>query len=212
MRSCLICDDHELVREALAGAIAGRWPGAQITQAADFDQAWALARSGPDLCLVDLMMPGAGPVEGVAGVLDIAPETRLLVVTGSHDDGVLLELLGRGVHGFVQKTSSSEVILAAIELVLAGGLYLPPRVAELAGARSASPAAPPPPQPGSRLVTDRQKQVLTLIARGLSNKEIARDLGVSPATVKTHVTNAIGSVGAANRTEAAMRARALGLI
>jgi DNA-binding NarL/FixJ family response regulator len=212
VQSCLICDDHELVREALAGAIAGRWPDAQITQAADFDQAWALSRSGPDLCLVDLMMPGAGPVEGVAGVLDIAPQTRLLVVTGSHDDGVLLELLGRGVHGFVSKTSSGEVILAAIELVLAGGRYLPPRVAELAGARPPAPAPQPALEPGSRAVTDRQKQVLTLIARGLSNKEIARSLGVSPATVKTHVTNAIGSVGAANRTEAAMRARALGLI
>lgn len=158
------------------------------------------------------MMPGAGPVEGVTGVLDIAPGTRLLVVTGSHDDALLLELLGRGVHGFVPKTSSGEVILAAIELVLAGGRYLPPRVAELAGARPAAPAASPSPEPGSRVVTDRQKQVLTLIARGLSNKEIARVLGVSPATVKTHVTNAIGSVGAANRTEAAMRARALGLI
>ncbi|MDO9474725.1 MAG: response regulator transcription factor [Caulobacter sp.] len=212
MRSCLICDDHELVREALAGAVGGRWPDAQVARAADFNEAWALARSGPDLCLVDLMMPGAGPVEGVTGVLDIAPGTRLLVVTGSHDDALLLELLGRGVHGFVPKTSSGEVILAAIELVLAGGRYLPPRVAELAGARPAAPAASPSPEPGSRVVTDRQKQVLTLIARGLSNKEIARVLGVSPATVKTHVTNAIGSVGAANRTEAAMRARALGLI
>lgn len=212
MRSCLICDDHELVREALAAAIARRWPGAAVSQAADFPEAWAMARAGPDLCLVDLVMPGAEPVEGVAGVLGVAPQSRLLVVTGSHDDGLLLELLGRGVHGFVPKTSPGEVILAAIELVLAGGIYLPPRVAELAGARSSAPPASPAPEPGSRVVTDRQQQVLKLIARGLSNKEIARSLGVSPATVKTHVTNAIGSVGAANRTEAAMRARALGLI
>lgn len=209
MRSCLICDDHELVREALTAAVARRWPDATVSQAADFPEAWAMARTGPDLCLVDLVMPGAAPVEGVAGVLGAAPQTRLLVVTGSHDDGLLLELLGRGVHGFVPKTSPGEVILAAIELALAGGIYLPPRVAELAGAHS---PAPPSPEPGARLVTDRQQQVLQLIARGLSNKEIARSLGVSPATVKTHVTNAIGSVGAANRTEAAMRARALGLI
>lgn len=210
MRSCLICDDHALMRDALAAAVGGRWPRAEILQAGSFLEAWALAESAPDLCLVDLMMPGAGPVEGVLALLSATPGSRVIVVTGSHDDALLIELLNNGVHGFLQKTASGDVILAAIELVLAGGRYLPPRVAELAVARSQSVAAAAPAQPGS--ATDRQRAVLTLVARGLSNKEIARELGISPATVKTHVAAAIASVGAANRTEAAIRARESGVI
>ena len=210
MRSCLICDDHALMRDALAAAIGGRWPGAEILQAASFLEAWTLAESAPDLCLVDLMMPGAGPIDGVLELLNAAPASRVIVVTGSHDDALLVELLKSGVHGFLQKTATGEVIMAAIELVLAGGRYLPPRVAELALGRSQPVAAVAPAQPGS--ATDRQRAVLTLVAQGLSNKEIARELGISPATVKTHVANAIASVVAANRTEAAIRAREAGVI
>lgn len=210
MQSCLICDDHALMRDALSAAVGGRWPEAEIRQAGNFGEAWTIAESAPDLCLVDLMMPGAGPVEGVRGLLSAAPDSRVIVVTGSHDDALLVELLKSGVDGFLQKTATSDVILAAIELVLAGGRYLPPRVAELAVAQSQHAAAPASSQ--LSFATDRQRAVLRLVAQGLSNKEIARELGISPATVKTHVGNAIASVGAANRTEAAIRAREAGVI
>lgn len=209
VQSCLICDDHALFRDALATSVASRWPAARIVQADSFDAAWAsAAAAAPELCLVDLMMPGAGPVEGVSRVLRAAPDARILVITGAHDDSLLLALLDKGVHGFVQKTSTGDVILAAIELVLAGGRYLPPRVAELALARK---------QPGTRCLTspavsDRQREILRLVAEGHSNKEIARALHISPATVKTHVANVIAAIGAANRTEAATRARTMGVI
>lgn len=206
VRTCLVCDDHVLMRGALALVVGTRWPEAVILEAQDFTQAWGHAATAPDLCLMDLLMPGADPVAGVAKMLDLAPDARVIVVTGTHDDGLLLELLGRGVHGFLEKTATADVMLAAIDLVLAGGRYLPPRVAELAlrqgGGRD----------PAGRAPTDRQRQVLTLIAQGHSNKAIARTLGVSPATIKTHVANALASVGAANRAEAAIRARDLKLI
>ena len=205
MRTCLVCDDHALVRDALASSLGLRWPDADIEQADSFPAAWTRAALGPDLCLVDLMMPGAGPVAGIRGVMDAAPDACILVVTGSQDDGLLVELLRMGVHGFVQKTSATGVILAAIELILAGGRYLPPRVAELAAGQADRGAA-------ACVLTDRQCEVLRRIAGGESNKEIARALAVSPATIKTHVSYAISSLSAANRTEAAMRARALGLI
>jgi len=102
--------------------------------------------------------------------------------------------------------------MAAIDLVLAGGRYMPPRVAELAAQMQggASPAAESrTPKPA---VTARQADVLRLVADGYSNKEIARALDLSPATVKTHVAQTIAAIGATNRTEAAIRARALGLI
>ncbi|MDH7972869.1 response regulator transcription factor [Sphingomonas sp. AR_OL41] len=207
MLSCLICDDHALVRDALAGAVARRWPAAEISEAADFAAAWRLAALAPALIIADLVMPGAAPRDGVAGLQAAAPGSPIIVVTGSHDDAILLDLLESGVAGFVSKTSSTEIIIAAIELVLCGGQYLPARLTELALAKRAAPAVAP-----RQIVTPRQREVLMLIADGRSNKEIARTLGLSPATIKTHVAQAMTAVGAQNRTEAAMRAVALGLL
>lgn len=211
MRSCLICDDHQLVREALAGAVARRWPDATIAQAGNFPEAWDKAAAAPDLCLADLTMPGAEERAGIAELRRLAPTTPVLVITGSHDDRLLLGLIADGVAGFVPKTSGTEIIIAAIELVLAGGRYLPPRVAELAASAQADGGAPVARMPRA-VVTARQADVLRLVALGYSNKEIARDLDLSPATVKTHVAQALAAIGATNRTDAAMRARALGLI
>lgn len=213
MQSCLICDDHALVREALAGAVARRWPMTTIAQAGSFPEAWARAEEhAHDLCLADLAMPGASEREGIAGLRRAAPAMPVLVITGSHDDRLLLDLIGDGVAGFVPKTSGTDIIMAAIDLVLAGGRYMPPRVAELAAQMQggASPAAESRTQKPA--VTARQADVLRLVADGYSNKEIARALDLSPATVKTHVAQTIAAIGATNRTEAAIRARALGLI
>jgi DNA-binding NarL/FixJ family response regulator len=208
MRRCLICDDHELVRAALAAAVAGRWTGVTVTEVGDFPAAWSTAAEGYDLILADLKMPGAAGADGIARLRAAAPETPLLVVTGTPDDRVMMDLLALGVAGFVSKTESTAIILAAIELALAGGRYLPPRVAELAAGSVAGVAADEQPAP----VSSRQRDVLRLIAGGRSNKEIALALGVSPATVKAHVAGAIAAIGAQNRTDAAVRARSRGWI
>ena len=205
MRSCLIADDHALVRDALAGALLGRWPEATVTQAADYPTAWASATE-VELILADLNMPGAIGIEGIARLQALAPATPLVVITGSADDRALLDLLAVGVAGFLGKNEGTAVILAAIELVLAGGRYLPPRVAELAAGATTTPAPDPAP------VSPRQREVLRLIASGHSNKEIAQALHVSPATIKTHVASAIAAVGAQNRTDAAVKARSRGWI
>jgi DNA-binding NarL/FixJ family response regulator len=211
MKSCLICDDHAMMREALAGAVALGWPDAAVTQAADFPQAWAAAVSGPDLIISDLAMPGAGPVDGVRRLREAAPASPILVVTGNEDDDVLLALFELGIAGFAPKTSKSAVIEAAIRLVLAGGRYLPPRLVELAVAKAGGGARSGAGAPAPRL-TDRQTDVLARIALGRSNKEIARELDLSPATVKAHIAAGLAVLGAANRTEAVVRARELGLI
>lgn len=208
MRSCLIADDHALVREALAATVATRWPDVEVVLAGDFPTAWAAAARTPDLCLADLDMPGASPLDGVEGLRTAAPDMKILVVTGSFDDAMMLDLLARGVAGFAPKTLSADVIAAAIGLVLAGGRYLPPRLAELR-LPDIAPLAPPP---RARLLTGRQIEVVRLMARGQTNKDIARALGIAPATIKTHVAQVIALTGAANRTEAAMRAGELGLL
>ena len=185
----------------------------------DFADARSLAESEqPVLCLVDLMMPGADPREGVAGILSAAPQARVLVLTGVQDDELMLDLLDIGVAGFAPKTLSTEVVAAAIDLVLAGGQYLPPRTAELS-ARGRVGARPPIHRhdTSASLVAEirlspRQLEVVRLMADGLSNKEIGRRLDLSPATIKTHIAHVTALVGGANRTDASMKARTLGLI
>jgi two-component system, NarL family, nitrate/nitrite response regulator NarL len=211
LQSCLIADDHAMMREALAGLVATGWPDAAIMLASDFPSCWQAASAAPDLVLCDLGMPGAAPVEGIAAVKDAAPHAKLLVVTAIEEDVVLLRLLDLGVDGFTPKSSPSRLIEAAIQLILAGGRYLPPRVADLLrGERQFSPADPN--MLAVARLTERQIEVLQRVAQGQSNKEVARDLDLSPATVKAHIAAAFGALGAANRTEAVVKARSFGLI
>ena len=195
-----------MLREALTGAVAINWPDAEIVQAADFASAWVAAEAQPDLILSDLIMPGASPLEGVGRLRTIAPASPILVVTGNEDDATLLALFDLGVSGFAPKTSKSAVIEAAIRLILAGGRYLPPRFIDIAARRGSERPA------SSARLTARQVDVLKLISVGQSNKEIARDLDLSPATIKAHTAAAIAALGAGNRAEAVFKARELGLI
>jgi two-component system, NarL family, nitrate/nitrite response regulator NarL len=205
MKSCLICDDHAMMREAIAGAVRYGWPEAEITQAGDYHAAWAaMASLKPDLCICDLVMPGSTSVAGISRLRDASPDTPILVVTGNEDDETLLALLELGIAGFAPKTSKSALIEAAIQLVRAGGRYLPPRLIAIAGRRGGSATT-------ARL-TDRQRDVLGRIATGKTNKEIARDLNLSPATVKAYTSAAILALGASNRIDAANRAREKGLL
>jgi DNA-binding NarL/FixJ family response regulator len=208
LQTCLIADDHAMLREALAGVVAAGWPEARVVQCGDFPSAWRAAEGGPDLIISDLIMPGSPPVDGIGRLRAIAPATPLLIVTGSEEDETLLALFRLGVAGFAPKTSKGPLIEAAIRVILAGGRYLPPRFVDLAGSQSGAPALP---QAASRL-TARQLDVLRLIATGQSNKEIARELDLSPATIKAHTSAAIAALGAGNRAEAVFRAREAGLI
>lgn len=210
--SILVCDDHPLVRAALAMAVAEIADGEAILTARDFPEAWAAAEGETELslCLIDLHMPGAPALEGVRGLQARAPHAKVVVVTGSEQDQDLLGALALGVDGFVPKSAEVEVLTAALRLVVAGGRYMPARLAELATGQSPSSAAPAE-APYGRL-SERQGEVLRHMADGRANKEIALALGLSPATVKNHVAQVIALLGAANRTEAAAKARSLGLV
>lgn len=205
MESCLIADDHALVRDALVLSVSARWPTATIWEAEDYPSAWALAVQQPTLCLIDLGMAGSHPRDGVARIMQHAPDTRVLIVTGTQNDPLMLSLLDDGVAGFISKSANMAVITGAIDLVMSGGRYLPPRIAELAAASLAGD------KPQQRL-SPRQLAVLRLIGDGETNKDIARVLAISPATVKVHIAQAMAALGAVNRTDAAMKARTLGLI
>jgi DNA-binding NarL/FixJ family response regulator len=210
MQTCLICDDHALVREALVGTVGLGWPNVAITEADDFPSAWSQAKNQPDLCIADLVMPGAEPFDGIVGIMKASPNTAILVFTGTEDDSLLLDLLRLGVSGFAPKSASGAVLQAAIGLVLAGGRYLPPRLADIAAAQAHATKRVAPVE--SDLLTVRQLEVLRLVSAGQSNKEIARELGMAPTTVKTHVGNLLLALGASNRTEASAKARLIGIL
>ncbi len=212
MKACLICDDHALVREALAGTVRLGWPGAAVTTANDFPSAWAAARDH-DCCIADLMMPGADPLAGIAGLRRAAPEMAILVVTGTENDALLLDLLDLGIAGFAPKTASGAIIEAALRLIDVGGRYLPARLVDIAASRFAQPPLTPAPGPvAAGPLSERQLMVLRLAANGRSNKEIALSLGLSPATIKSHLATIQAILGARNRIDAAGRARALDLL
>jgi len=180
----LICDDHPLVREALAGAMRDRWPDLNLDEAGDYPGAWAQAGAGTDFCLVDLGMPGAEPVAGLAELRARAPNATLLVLTGLTDTALLQAVWACGIAALFSKNTEAEVLIDAI------GAAIP----EL---RAMEAARLPP----------RQQEVLGLLAKGLTNKEIGRRLGISPATVKIHVARVTSWLGAVNRTDAVARAQ-----
>ena len=202
--SLLLCDDHALVREAIAGAILGKWPSLDLLEAGDFPSAWTLAADGVDMCICDLTMPGAEPLDGVQRLKQSAPDMPILILTGGQDDALMVKLLALGVNGFALKDSGSAVLLAAIEVIIAGERYIPSRILALMGTG--------PMAAETVHLTDQQRRVVALVARGFSNKAIAHELGVAPSTIKSHLEHAMRATEATSRFEAASRARAAGLI
>lgn len=185
----LVCDDHPLMREALVGTLRHHWPGIETVSAGDYPTAWALAAQAPDFCLVDLCMPGAEPIAGLQELRARAPRAVVLVITGVGDSVLLDQVRACGVAGVYPKNAAPELLVEAI------GARLP-------GLEDQEPTRLPP----------RQRQVLALLADGLTNKEIAKELGISPATVKVHVSRIATWFGAANRTEAVANAQKAGLL
>lgn len=207
---CLICDDHALIRDALSLTLATAYPEARVEIAADFIAGWDIAAQQPDLIVCDLGMPGSPAAAGIARMRALAPNARIVVLTGQDDDATLLSILSLGVEGFITKSTDHQIFEAAIKLVMAGGTYYPPRL--LALSQTGKPEKTPSVETDLGKLSGRQIDVLNLLAQGQSNKEIARTLEISPATVKTHVAHIIACLGATNRTEAAIKARHAGLI
>ncbi len=199
----LIVDDHPLVRDALARTLRLLQPTAEIFEGADRVAAEALLQAhAPALALLDLHMPGMQGAAGVAALRLQFPAVRLLVVSGDDAPATVRAVLAAGAVGFVPKAESAAVMQQALRLVLDGGCYVPAQA--LAGLEDASR------EPASAL-TPRQHEVLRCLMQGQPNKQIARELGIGEGTVKLHIAAVLRALRARNRTEAAARARELGL-
>ncbi|MFN3424064.1 MAG: LuxR C-terminal-related transcriptional regulator [Novosphingobium meiothermophilum] len=206
----LICDDHPIVASAMGMTVEAAFDAQVHIAHSCSDALDRVRRLGTvDLLLLDLHIPGEDPRENLRSVRAACPQTRVVVFSGSENPDHLRMALEMDVHGFLPKSSRPEVVEAALRLVLAGGRYLPDAVRNLA--LETAVHAPTAPAVESCL-TQRQLQVLHLLANGSANKLIARELGISPFTAKAHVAQVLSALGAVNRTEAVAIARGRGLL
>jgi DNA-binding NarL/FixJ family response regulator len=201
----LVVDDHVLIREALRGVLKELRSDAEVLEACDGRQARQLATEHADigLVLLDLNLPDADGFSMLAELRERYPGTSVVVLSAQQDRGSVVKALDLGALGFIPKSAPREVMLAALELVFAGGLYIPP---EILTAQGAAPAQTQPSaaraSPRDLGLTERQLEVLALMMRGKSNKAICRVLDVAEPTVKNHVTAIFKALKVTNRTEA----------
>lgn len=199
----LLVDDHALFRQGLALLLA-RLPGQHVFLEADrCEAAFARVADHGDigLILLDLSLPGMSGLEGLARFRTQCPTTPIVLLSANENGRLILDGMRRGAQGFIPKSASPEVMLAAIQVVLAGGTYLPAFNALTQGTE-------PRGEPVN--LTARQREVLALLARGHSNREIAESLAMRVNTVRVHVGAIFKALGVDNRDDAARTALHLG--
>jgi len=216
----LLADDHVLVREGLKHTLGRLAPDVEFLEAASAAEALdcIAANDAIDLALLDLVMPGSAGFDLLTRVCDRHPELPVVMLSGSSDPLKMRKALDIGAAGFITKSATAEVMLSALRLVLAGGIYVPPDMLKGAAAAAAEAGVvsggvdgAAAASPGGGL-TARQLEVLACLGQGKSNKHIARELDLSENTVKIHVAAILRTLGVDNRTQAAMAARERGII
>jgi DNA-binding NarL/FixJ family response regulator len=197
----LIAEDHETVREGLK-LILNAQPGIEVIGEASDGRAAVEQASNlqPDIVLMDVSMPHLNGLKATKKLAETHPHIRVLILTRHRDDGYLQQLLRAGAWGYVLKQSPSVELIHAIRSIAAGGKYLDPAVAgKVMGSYAAKPAVPRPTQ--TETLTDREQEVLRLIALGYSNKDIAQQLGLSVKTIEAHKSNAMKKLGMLSRID-----------
>jgi DNA-binding NarL/FixJ family response regulator len=195
----LLVDDHRLVRAGLRSLLASAADIEVVGEAEDGAQALELAvATGPAVVLMDLSMPVLDGVAATRQLLTDRPDVRVVVLTSFSDRDRVRDALSAGAIGYVLKDCTPEELLSAVRAAALGHAPLDPRVA---GALLPSSAAP------GELLSQRETQVLRLVSKGLANKQIGRELGITERTVKVHLGNVFRRIGVGDRTSAAMWAR-----
>jgi DNA-binding NarL/FixJ family response regulator len=206
----LIADDHAVVREGLRAFLALQDDIEVVAEAEDGEEAVsAVERTTPDVALVDLVMPRLDGIAAIRRMRALRPETRVIVLTSFVDEDKMLPAVRAGASGYLLKDVQPQELVEAIRTVHSGGTLLHPAVVEeLVREVSRDDGRPRAANP----LTEREREVLALIARGRANKAIAFELGVAEKTVKTHVSNILAKLNLTDRTQAALYAVREGLV
>jgi DNA-binding NarL/FixJ family response regulator len=201
----VVADDHPVVRDGLRGMIDGQPDLVVVGEAGDGAEAVAVATlERPDVVLMDLRMPRVDGVSAIAEIRRVVPEARVLVLTTYDADHDIVRAMEAGARGVLLKDAPREELFRAIRAAARGEMVLAPTVtARLVGRLHGPPEQVP---------TDRELEVLALVARGLTNRAIGRQLSLSEATVKTHLVHVFTKLGVADRTAAVTAALDRGLI
>ncbi len=214
----LIVDDHPLIREALRHVLTMLDNQLELIEAQNCADAMTAAAANPtlDLVLLDLGLPDADGITALEQMRERHPATPVVVLSATEQPAMVTRAIDAGAMGFIPKTSSNQLLLNALRLVLSGGVYLPvevlrqqqetPETAPVTAENSSGPAG----TPRDKGLTTRQSEVLALMVQGKPNKLICRDLNLAEGTVKIHVTAILKALGVTNRTQAVIAVGRLG--
>jgi len=218
----LLIDDHALIREALSSVLRELRSDAVVLEAANCRQGMDFIREHEDLSLIllDLRLPDRDGFDMLTELRESLPAVGVVMLSAFNDRDNVVRALDQGALGFISKTSSRDVLLGALRLVLAGGVYIPPEIlgsaapstppAAAAASAGQQPASAPRPSPADLGLTERQVDVLALMMQGKSNKLICRALDLAEPTVKNHVSAILKALQVSNRTEAVLAVAAFG--
>ncbi len=206
----LITDDHKVVRRGLRGFLELDPALEVVGEAGNGEEAVAMAwRLEPDVVLMDLLMPVMDGIEATREIRRELPEVEVVALTSVLEDASVTGAIKAGAIGYLLKTTDADELCEAIKAAAAGQVQLAP---EAAARLMREVRAPEGSETLTEPLTERETEVLKLIARGKANKQIARDLFVATSTVKTHVNNLYGKLGVSSRTQAALYAARVGLV
>ncbi len=214
----LIADDHELFLKGLEMILTDSFPQIELCLAKDYLEIFEIIshQRDFDLILTDLAMPGAKWLQALEKIHNTLPETPIIILSAVFDKEVVQKTIELGAAGYIPKTSSNAIIVGAVNLVMSGGVYIPPELLQdtkqdefdLLKQIEDIPAS----SDNAKILSPRQIEVLQLISKGQSNKQIAYELGLTEGTVKLHVTAILKLLNVYNRTGAVAEAQKLGIL
>ncbi|WP_413701113.1 response regulator [Psychromonas sp. KJ10-10] len=202
MYKMLVADDHPLFRDAISNIIAVSFSGSSVEQTEDIESTLQYVKHHDDLDLIllDLNMPGMSGLQGLLTLRNEFPTIPVVIISAERDKQTILQTLSYGAVGFIAKSSSKESIVQALESVFAGNVYLPADIMRLSQGHNASNEFVVLPEKIA-LLTRRELMVLKNLSKGEANKQIAFNLHISEATVKSHVSSILKKLGASNRVK-----------